>query len=345
MNAISSRQLIVESLKLGAKKAEKLNGHIRSYSTDQKTGRQRERFLMIPNADLHPDLKLPAYHIKFQNFARIGGTLLYPLASICGLSFAYLWAPVCVGTHHASMRFAYQAALEILKSGDITHNPESNHEIKATLNTGKITRFHFNWKGDLWLHLDAPNTFCLARFKGIAFSEKPTENPLSHKINSLIGQIFPHSGSQFSYFHLEEDVQCQVDIILRARQLRFRTCMGTVLVASILGKCRDILDNDLPAMLFDLPSFGIYIAMGISINAQSFANCRVSKHTQELWYIIRQKGDLINLIKPQYRGYYAKGDFRRDGYLCLSTFGNIRYSFQKPVSLRQTHRWQLHKKD
>lgn len=299
-------------------------------SISKKTKSIQKRFLIVPHKDLHPDLKSTAAHIKFQKIARIGGALLYPSLSLFGLPFFIFFTPVCVGTHHVSIKYAYRAALEIFKSGDIVVNADLNHEIRSKMIARSLSRFHFNYKGDLVLHMDNSAPLSFSRFKGIRIHEDTKNNSLSCKLNTIKDKIFPQSKFQISYFHLEEDVQKQVKQVLTARQLRFRACMGTVLATSTLGSSFDLLQN----MSVGLTS---YVFLGLimqSVNSKSF---RVSKHTNDVWKSIHQKKEFIDIIKPEYRKLYQRSDFNKDIYLTISLFGNIQYHDQNPASFRKSY--------
>lgn len=297
-------------------------------SSTSKTESINQRFLVIPHKDLHPDLKLPARHIKFQNVGRLGGALFYPSISALGLPFMLFYTPVCVGIHHTSIRFAYRAALETFKAGDIVFNSDLNHEIRSKLASKNISRFHFNYKGDLILHIHNPEPFSLSKFKGISVVKDSQNNLLLSKVNAIRDKIFPKSKSQISYFHLEEDIQKQVEKILTARQLRFRACMGTTLAASALGVGYDLFRN----ISITLP---LWCSLGLIIQSDNFSSFRVAKHTNDLWNLIRQKNEFIDIIKPKYREYYQQCDFNKDMYINISTFGNISYYDQNSLSFRQ----------
>lgn len=302
----------------------------RADSSTSKTQSINQRFLVIPHKDLHPDLKLPAKHIKFQNMGKLGGALFYPSISALGLPFMLFYTPVCVGTHHTSIRFAYRAALETFKAGDIVVDSDLNHEIISKLASKDISRFHINYKGDLILHIHNPEPFSLSKFKGISVVEDPQNNLLLSKVNAIRDKIFPKSESQISYFHLEEDIQKQVEKILTARQLRFRACMGTALAASALGVGYDLFRN----LSISLP---LWCSMGLIIQSGNLSSFRVAKHTNDLWNLIRQKIEFIDIIKPKYMEHYQQCDFNKDMYISISTFGNISYYDQKSLSFRQNY--------
>jgi hypothetical protein len=305
-----------------------------STQTDSPTSKInsiQERFLVIPHKDLHPDLKLPAVHIKFQSIGRLGGALFYPLISVLGLPFMVFYTPVCVGTHHTSIRFAYRAALETFKAGDIVVNSDLNHEISSKLASKDLSRFHINYKGDLILHMHNSEFFSLSKFKGISLVEDQQDNLLLCKVNAIRDKIFPKLKSQISYFHLEEDIQKQAEKILTARQLRFRACMGTVLAASTLGASLNLLRNISMAIV------PVYSFMGLITQGDSLSSFRVAKHTNDLWNLICQKNEFIDIIKPKYREFYQECDFNKDIYINISTFGNIQYSDQNSLSFRQNY--------
>ena len=293
-----------------------------------------QQFIIIPHKDLHPDLKSPAEHVKYQNWARIGGAFLYPLISMFGFPSMILWTPFCVGTHHTSLRFAYKAALESFKLGDIVMDPHLNQELREKMAAKKLSRFHINYRGDLVVHLEAPATFSLSKFKGISFQETTQNNSFMHRINTIRNQVFSKGTSEISYFHLEEDIQKQVGRTLIARQLRFRACMGTVLVSSILGASHDILTK--ASVL--LP---IYISTALVIQGDNLPNFKVEERTDDLMNLIFQKNAFTDLIKPKYRALYQKNDFNEKSYIYLSTIGNIRFSDKIPFSFRKLYKNKL----
>lgn len=293
----------------------------------------KEQFKIILHENLHPDLKAPAEHIRNQNIARIAGCIIYPAMSLrAGLSFMWMYTPFCVGTHHTSIRYAYKAALETLKSGDIADDSSLNNEIKSMLSEKSFSRFHINYKGDLVLHAKDNQSFSLSRLKGITLLEQES-NSLLRKASKVMNSVLPKMQPQVSYFHLEKDVQEQMDKVLHARQLRFRACMATVIVASTFGtfaisrhKGRNLSSGVINC-----------IFVGLLIHTISSPSFRVKKHTQDLWNLIHQKNEVLDIVKPNYRDEYKPTDFNKDLHLYVSTFGNINYSDQRVFTLRNQH--------
>jgi hypothetical protein len=313
----------------------------------------KDQFKVISRDALHPDLQSPAMHIMGQNLGRSLGSIIYPLLSLSyDHRHMYLFTPFCVGTHHASIRFAYKAALETLKSGDIAGNPELNDEIKLKLADKSFSRFHFNWKGDLVLHMKKHNSFSLSNFKGITLLEEKEKNPLLCKVYKAMNRTFPNIKPQVSYFHLEQDVQEQMDKVLHARQLRFRACMVTFIVASSLGSITkldrmiDYMDTlELIQYLFSSTLIGgsslaliPFCLIGLMIHENSASSFRVEKHANDLWNLIYQKNEFLDIVKPKYRKLYQPNDFNKDLHLHVSTFGNIKYSPEEDeFTFREQH--------
>lgn len=290
----------------------------------------KDQFRIIPHDTLHPDLKAPAEHIKSQNIGRLAGCIIYPALSLRpGLSFMWVYTPFCVGTHHTSIRYAYKAALETVKSGDIADNSSLNDEIKSLLAEKSFSRFHINYKGDLVLHTKTNQSLSFSNLKGITLKEKES-NPLLCKIQKAIHSKRPNS---ISYFHLEQDAQEQMDKVMHARQLRFRACMATVIVSTTLGTMAMSHHKGKAHPL------GIIQCIFIGALTYTFSkpSFRVEKHTDDLWKLIQQKNDVLDIIKLKHKGLYQPTDFNKDLHLHVSTFGNINYSYKKVFTLRNQH--------
>lgn len=281
-------------------------------------------FRVIRHQYLHPDLQAPALHIAGQNTARALGAIGYPALSFFKpLSSIWIYTPFCVGIHHTSIQFAYKAALETLQSGDIAADPNLNDEIKSQLAEKNFSRFHVNYRGDLVLHRKERR---FSQWKGIALQEKE-RSPLLKKMSGILPSIQP----QITYFHLEEDVQKQMDKVLYARQLRFRACMATVLVASTFGHI---------AIKYNLgrthPLIKIHhISIGMAVHYFSSSIFRVGKHTHDLWVLIDQKR-LDGIIKPKHQEKYPLSNLQ-ELHMHVTTFGNIRYSAHDKFTFRDKH--------
>lgn len=294
----------------------------------------QQHFFVIPHQHLHPDLQSIANRIKYENMARIGGSIFYPCLSILGMPSIIFWTPVCVGAHHTTIRYCYKVALESLNAGDISNDSDLNQVIMDKIITKKIARFHINYKGDIVLHKNSKKLFCISKFKGVNLLKKEKIFSPLEKINAIKHRIFPHLQSEVSFFHLEEDVQRQVKKILKARQLRFRACMGTIITATCLGTISDVLRNAISY----LP---LYISLGGGMQGVNFSDFKVSQHTNDLWNLIHQKKSWKEIIKLKYQNNYLYTDFKEPMYFYLSMTGNLKYSKQSYFSFRKKH---LHNK-
>lgn len=295
-----------------------------------KTTHVLQKFIQIPYEKLHGDMKTPAQNFYYQNLGRAGGAFLYPLLELFGCPGIIFYAPVCVGTHWMATRYAYQAARATLQSGDITTSSEVDCKVKKLIDDKMISGFHFNYRGDLVLHVGKPSTVSLMRFKGISLEEKEENYPLFCNINAIRDRLLPASKSQISYYQLEPDAQKQVNQILTARRLRFRACLATGCATGFLG--------NMFMPIKDFISFPLYFGGGSTTIGLISPMFKVAKHTNDLWSLIQKKDALIEIIQPKQRHLYQHIDFK-NMYLTVSTFGNLSFSKEKPYSLRNSHRY------
>jgi hypothetical protein len=337
-------------------------------STSKTKTIAENQFLIFSFKDLHQDLKLPAEQIKVQNVLRLAGALVYPLFSICGLPFFLLWTPICVGTHHAFSRFAYWAALDAFKAGDILVDPDLNHEIKLKMASRKVYRFHINYNGDLVIHMNQPMFFSLSKFKGIDVLKEPESNLITNKINAVKTKLFPNANSQISYFHLEDDIQKQVQSVMIARQLRFRVSMGSALAGSLIVASYWVNCDLLKDLVITFHVLGssyecapyaflqkiaiatiplFLVSMLSNHNIKLFDKHKddfsLTKYTDNLWDSIHKKNEFRDIIKPKFRDFYQQSDFKTIEYLSISTFGNIQYYDRNSFSFRKKAQYKADK--
>lgn len=302
----------------------------RNFCSPSSLSKENGTFTVAYN-ELHPDLKKVAQTVRAQSLARLGGAILYPTAGLLAESCIAFYMPLCVGTHHAAIRFAYQAGLEILRSGDIMIHSKLNSELEKKMAAKEISRFHINYKGDLVLHAKTDKVFSLNSFKGISLQEKTTRNFIAHK--KIFDQIAPNPEFEISYFHIEEAIRSQLDKVLKARQLRFRTCMGMALTSGMIGEsCGIALGHFLSKDI----GHGSYLGgtLGLSTGFCILLDINVSGQTDKLWKTISKKNELMDIIGPKYKDLYRKNDFSAVS-LSLSTLGNIQFSKGPHFSFRK----------
>lgn len=285
-------------------------------------GLMTNRFIVVSQDRFHPELKSIAGRIDMQKNAGWIAIIGYPSMGYIQSPILGLWAPICVTVHHAITRSCYKSARVQVQSGKIVINNEDNSKFVQLFTSKRITRFHFNFFGDLVFHLDHP---LLSRFKGISLIDKPQKDSLSFRIRDMIPKSFSPFQPHISYTHLEEDVRRQVDHIISARQWRFR--VATSSAASI-------------ALSSFSPNFWPLMTLSyFALQNEKYGAFSVAKQTNALWNLIYSKGSLKDIIKPEYQKEYPPAIFDKNLRLYVSTLGNICFAHHYALTLRDQCYW------
>ncbi len=312
-----------------------------SSHSNEKNNKTLGNRITIPNEKLHPTIKKIANVVRVENIGRLAGAVLYPSLSLLsasgggGLSYFFLFTPVCVGLHHLAIKDAYQTGRTLIRDGCVTESDDYlNEHIKAEIEKkDSNSRYYINFEGDLiFTTNEAKKTtkFSLEHFKGISLS---VQNP--HSI--INAKVLPHrdSSNSISYFHLNSEIQNQVEKILEARRRRFRYPLMLSIAGSFLGGTFE-LSNE----IFDKWSHfsgsrvGCITATGAAIGLCTNVN-GVQRETDKLWNMLDALGGIKKVISSQFTNQYS--NLNEDLYLKVSTFGNIDFSTEKTFSLRNTH--------
>ncbi len=286
----------------------------RPYTMLKKNDRIEQ--IKILNDELHPELKCVGDRIGGQIATRFLGALLYPAVGFTG-QFPWLmaWGPVCVGTHHIAIHSFYPAARALLQSGEVVKDQIQNKEVVQLINDKKINRFHFTYNGNLILHLDTFSRLSFEHLKGA-----PLQVEMSiyeHKLNAFMihsNEANKSKNNKISYFHLNDEVQNQVNKILRARKFRFRAIMGTVMFTSVAGTLTALKQEM-------MPFFPVFISAGLfQLGNVSFFG--VGRHSGDLAEMVRKMNKFTDIIHPKYKHLYPES-FELGNCFYVTLLGNI----------------------